>query len=223
MTENESAGELRICLSLHIKDTFYSEKQIIDSLPKIIQLVDKKSINLRVTDGFVSIRYDGEELLGEKYWDDVHLVLNDIFYGLRELADGKVIRRPLPMQSVTLMLSLVGNFVRYELQPSSKRRENHNEESIVYMIPKKRFMRAFIFCYLRSVKIFEAIGKNARTLDEFAADDDTEDVIIGHNFKHVFANWQSYIPPNSLSNEDMDTIGHLMESSVDEWVARDGC
>jgi hypothetical protein len=224
MSQNptEKSKDLNLYLSIYGDKQFFSEKQILDSLPKIKNMVESGSIRLLVTDGIVSINYMNEELLGEEYWDDVHLILNDIFYRLGDLINGKEIECFLPMNSIWIKLKLNEEMITYTLRPSQRRHEKTGQADLERQIPKKLFIHEFIHFYLRSVRILAAMGENARTFDEFTHDDDIEDVLIGHNFKHVFQDWRKYIPPNILSDEELAETQALMDMPLGEWITKCG-
>ena len=216
-------NELRICLSIYHNHHFYSESEIVNNLPEIRGLVESRGIKLLVTDGAISITYHNEELLGKKYWDDVHFILNDVFYSLEDLENGKEIEGILPMQSTLLKLKLSDDMVIYKLQFSEQRISRTGESHIVRRMPKHLFMREFIHFYLRSARIFATIGANAKTFADFSIDDDIEDELIGHPFQQIIDNWREYIPKGILSSTEINELQTFMDMPLPEWIAIIGC
>jgi len=214
---------MRFSLSIFANNRFFSETEIVDNLPEILSMVDSGEIKLLITDGAISIIYQEEELLGEKYWDDVHVLLRDVFYSLGDLVNGKEIEGVLPMQSILLKLKLIDNMVIYTLQPSEKRINRTGESHIVRQIPKDLFMLEFIKFYLRSARIFATIGVNAKTFAEFSIDDDIEDVLIGHPFQSIIDDWRKHIPQGILSSTEINELQTLMEMPLHEWIAISEC
>ena len=210
----QSKSSLSICLKLWIKRRFWKESEIIANVGEIVELIESGTVDLLRTHGAISIIFEGEELLGTSYSTDIHVVLNDIFFSLADLADGKTVERYLPGQPATITLSTEDSAVNYNLL---LRTSADDKPHIHKKIPAHLFITTFTHFYLRNAKLFKTLGQTFKT---FNASDLSDDDIIGHDFDFVLDDWRSHLVSKYVSDKE---LSELMTTSLDVWIRRERC
>ncbi len=210
----QSKRILSICLKLWIKERFWEESEIIANVDKIVELIESGTVDLLRTQGAVSIIFEGEELLGTYYLTDVHLILNDIFFSLADLANGKTVERYLPGQPATITLTIKNSVVNYKL---FLRTSSDGKPHIHKKIPVHLFITTFTHFYLRNAKLFKILGQSFKTLN---AGDLSDDDIVGHDFGFVLNDWKSHLALKHISDTELN---ELMTMSLDAWIRQERC
>jgi hypothetical protein len=195
MDTEASRYNLRICFFLKVGERFYSEQEAVTHLSELRQAVAEGAIDLDTTDGALSIRYNGEELLGTDLWDEICLAVNSIVAQFEFLLQGQAIAEFLPLQTLWLRLTPQGKRVIFELESKTTLRPLHLKRSL----PLAPFVREFELTYWRMARILATLGSQL--------------------FSQTLKEWHSLIPPSVLNAAGREAIEEIVEGSLEEALS----
>lgn len=158
-------ADLKMLFFLKVKDNFFTEYEVISRIDEFKDMVREGLIDLHTTEGAWSINYNGEELLGLEFWDEICLVIDFLIRKLDLLRQGKTIAEFLPLQTFWLRLTIEAQMIKFELESKTTLRPIH----IVRHIPSKVFVQEFVLQYLKMINILALLGSKSfkETQDEW--------------------------------------------------------
>ena len=146
-----------MCFFLKVGEKFYAESIISHKLNELVSLAENGQIDLSATEGAVSIKFHGEEILGIDFWDEICFIFDHLISTIDTFLQGDPIEDFLPMQSAWLRLSPAGNSLKYELLSEVSTRPVHIKRAI----PKSVFLPELYFLYARIIRILAMLGSRS--------------------------------------------------------------
>lgn len=192
-------GGLKICFLLKVGDTFYSEQQIAEHLQELSRYSRDGFIDLYTTEGALSIIYNGEELLGVEFWDEINMVVGSIASRLDHLLDGRMVEEFLPLQTFWIRLIPEGSNMYYELTSATSLRPFHLKRRLP-LIPTIHQME-LVFWRMMRVMAFLGSVSSSNTL----------------------RSWQNHTNTVVLSDVDINEIKAIIEKPLTEVLLQNGC
>ena len=184
-----------MCFFLRIGYEFWGEGMIAKRLPRIHKLARAGKIDLLTTEGAVSIKYDGEELLGIEFWDiitNVNPIPND-------LLAGKPRNIILPYQTYGITLTPQGNGLRYHAKSSTPKRV----WTINCSLPLDLFVQEWTVMYFRFSRLLASLG-------DISA-------------KRVIEEWEDYMSPQWRTLIGDDRLRYLSQADLAELLSDSDC
>lgn len=156
---------LQMAFLLKVQDSFLSEAEAAQQLDSLRAQVKSGQVDLETTDGAWSIRYYEEELLGEEFWDEINIAIDQVMWQLSSLHKGNSIEIFLPLQSLLVSLTPQGENLLFQVSSQTLRRAH----SLTKSLPQQLFLQEFFAMYIRMVKLLAALGSRSfqRTLNEW--------------------------------------------------------
>ncbi len=150
------AGVLDLSMSflLKIGDRFYHDYEVVDRIGEFRALVQSKSIDIENPIGALSILFEGDELLGSAYWDEVVLSFDYLIQRLEFLQRGKIIAEFFPLQMYWVRLTPQPDKLLFEVESKTSQRHYHLHR----VVPYKPFIQELVATYVRMVKLMAALG-----------------------------------------------------------------
>lgn len=190
-------NDLKIRLYLKVGDTFYSESDIAENMQLMRDFARQKKINRETTDGAVSILYNGKELLGLDFWDEINWAMHSLASNLATFSQGKTIAEFLSMQSCWIKLTPKGDYLIYELERTPLKPINLRAK-----LPLKLFITEFFLMYFRMVRVLAMLGSNSSI--------------------NMEQNWKKLIDARIAEIVDVDSIESVMSRPLEQVLAAYG-
>jgi hypothetical protein len=139
---------------IKVDDEFLPESEIMSNLSFLEDAVRLDKIDLSTTDGAVSIIFQGEELLGVDFWDEINIPVGFMTGALPQLLKGKPIERYFPVLAYWIKLIPQNSKVLYKVEVERQQRITH----IVRVLPLLEFAQEFELLFWRMMRILARLG-----------------------------------------------------------------
>lgn len=210
--------EMKMCFSIRDGHNLMNEMEIIDNVDKIRDLARNGSIYLMATRGRIHLYTVNTDILAVSYPYDIHYVLDELFYNMKDLLNGIPVRVSLP--AISFEICTTSDKKMLEVRNFKKKVIENDAQVQIYKFPKEHFLSELIEIYWRKTRIFQLIGEVFPILGE---GDDPEDQVTVLNHKELVLNWRKYTPIEILDDEQIERLKHLMEIPIRELILEKAC
>lgn len=191
----------QIRFSIIFQDKIYSEEMIgVDIVPNISNYKRKGKFNLSVMDGFLSLRFNDKELMGEEFMEEMKWFFPELMFHLASLVrNNSSIEIFLPLNSCYMRMSSNFGFINYQLSSITPNRVVDIKASI----PEADFIRELFFAHIRFTRFLSFLGDTTNAIAE--------------------KNWFGFVEGEFSKFISFEEIKLLVEEPIDNLLLKSDC